>query len=684
MTRVHVPASSITSVRKSLPDGGGPSVHFIPGGINRTPAQLPRPDAPHPLDSAFAMPGAATADERAELPVSSGFDVVRGLKRDDVEALAPFIDEQVRSNDPARARAAIMQAVRDRGVDGPVLRLVQAALLKLLKQTNPVNVVVAARQRQIEDRTVPDKMSKAAPVVPAKRGLTSKQADVVVTAAKKKDTPASKAAAKYHKHLDTEDAAAPHETQARWHETAAQLAKEAAEAEGAGDAKRLKAKHVGHVDAAKKSNENARAEKASLAAEEKSKHAEAFSKHADAGDITHADAANQHTSAAKAHWHAASRYGADDPKTVAHRAAEKKHRTAAAVHNVKATIDDDAPPPPPSRKGASKPTVPVKAKAKDPMQKAEEKKPEPDEDADLEPPDPDVLAEEADKAADAEPKTGGFGKSAAFTSAFDVFVDTMSKAEGDRGGRVIGHTSSGKPVYAPNAGYHAKAAAARANPGEASKDVKDEAEHAHVAAHADFTTKDHADAAKLHDNEEGRHYGKDPHASDAHRQMKLAHTNAMARAMRKAEEHMDPFETLLKSIAPPPMKSPEMEKDKAKAATEQREASGTKTPQQVQAEAAKRDAEPLEKAEDVLAAAAAITGGGDDTKVPASPKIPADPDKTEAAADGDEGTRQQDDMKKSLRGPPPTLYARPPAIVLQPGRHGGLQRPREESVLRRL
>lgn len=58
------------------------------------------------------------------------------------------------------------------------------------------------------------------------------------------------------------------------------------------------------------------------------------------------------------------------------------------------------------------------------------------------------------------------------------FVNDISKAEGDHGGQVIGHTNSGKPVYAEKKYNEYK----------------------------DFSHADHYDAAILHDKESGRKF----------------------------------------------------------------------------------------------------------------------------------------------------------------------------------
>jgi hypothetical protein len=53
---------------------------------------------------------------------------------------------------------------------------------------------------------------------------------------------------------------------------------------------------------------------------------------------------------------------------------------------------------------------------------------------------------------------------------YEPDIEKGSKGEGSRGGKVIGHTKSGKPIY----------------------------DHFDHKSHKDFTKKDHNDAAKLH------------------------------------------------------------------------------------------------------------------------------------------------------------------------------------------
>lgn len=61
--------------------------------------------------------------------------------------------------------------------------------------------------------------------------------------------------------------------------------------------------------------------------------------------------------------------------------------------------------------------------------------------------------------------------------------ENMAKAEGERGGKIIGHTKSGKPIYAGHDEHNGLAA--------------------HHSAHAHFTAEDHDDAAKAHEKRRG-------------------------------------------------------------------------------------------------------------------------------------------------------------------------------------
>jgi len=69
--------------------------------------------------------------------------------------------------------------------------------------------------------------------------------------------------------------------------------------------------------------------------------------------------------------------------------------------------------------------------------------------------------------------------------------------EGSRGGNVIGHTRSGKPVYGPNDSFVSAARSAQSGGTDATDKLKQEIK-AHQQQHADFTKEDHEDAAKMH------------------------------------------------------------------------------------------------------------------------------------------------------------------------------------------
>lgn len=131
-------------------------------------------------------------------------------------------------------------------------------------------------------------------------------------------------------------------------------------------------------------------------------------------------------------------------------------------------------------------------------------------------------------------------------------ADVLQKGtgEGSRGGHVIGHTGSGKPIYAPGADYHAKAkkvADLRAGaPGDQhslwiAKEAKDDAEYAHAGSH-DFTPAEHHEAARVHQKLQGATMGT-PEA-EMHRQMSTAHMNVASDKARgtfqksRAEDEM--------------------------------------------------------------------------------------------------------------------------------------------------
>ena len=103
--------------------------------------------------------------------------------------------------------------------------------------------------------------------------------------------------------------------------------------------------------------------------------------------------------------------------------------------------------------------------------------------------------------------TAPIGKSETSMDAIDLLLGAdpdLRKAEGSRGGHVIGHTNSGKPIYASSGGDHG----------------------AHAASHKDFGPKDHADAAELHRKK--REGSKTKQDWDRHNAMHHAHTSQEA------------------------------------------------------------------------------------------------------------------------------------------------------------
>lgn len=85
-------------------------------------------------------------------------------------------------------------------------------------------------------------------------------------------------------------------------------------------------------------------------------------------------------------------------------------------------------------------------------------------------------------------------------NANEILNDFLMKSEGEgsKGGKVIGHTKGGKPVYAPSEemiAHHRKPLGARSpeDVATAKKHLSD-----HMARHKDFDAKDHAQAAKMH------------------------------------------------------------------------------------------------------------------------------------------------------------------------------------------
>jgi hypothetical protein len=88
----------------------------------------------------------------------------------------------------------------------------------------------------------------------------------------------------------------------------------------------------------------------------------------------------------------------------------------------------------------------------------------------------------------------------------DPFKDFLAKAEGERGGKIIGHSAGGKPIYEPHADAVARM---REHVNLQKKTAKGKlAEHAADHLHRtskDFSPADHADAAKEHKKEASDH-----------------------------------------------------------------------------------------------------------------------------------------------------------------------------------
>lgn len=77
---------------------------------------------------------------------------------------------------------------------------------------------------------------------------------------------------------------------------------------------------------------------------------------------------------------------------------------------------------------------------------------------------------------------------------------TVSKSEGSRGGKILGHTRSGKPIYAHDHEIYS-AIHAKSPDGSISGNTARSPEAA-KKTHPTYTTEDHKDAARLH----GRHF----------------------------------------------------------------------------------------------------------------------------------------------------------------------------------
>jgi hypothetical protein len=86
---------------------------------------------------------------------------------------------------------------------------------------------------------------------------------------------------------------------------------------------------------------------------------------------------------------------------------------------------------------------------------------------------------------------------------------SMAKAgegEGSRGGHIIGHTGSGKPIYAPSAAAsaeyhsHSSSTSTTGNRGWGNASAQERVVATHMGKHAaDFTAQDHADAARAYE-----------------------------------------------------------------------------------------------------------------------------------------------------------------------------------------
>lgn len=93
-------------------------------------------------------------------------------------------------------------------------------------------------------------------------------------------------------------------------------------------------------------------------------------------------------------------------------------------------------------------------------------------------------------------------------SCYDIPTNDLEKSgEGARGGKVIGHTKSGKPIY----------------------------EKSTHKEHGDFTSADHADAAELHKKLEGDEKGE---ASKKKHREEAAYHNSMSAVKNKYTVNM--------------------------------------------------------------------------------------------------------------------------------------------------
>lgn len=89
----------------------------------------------------------------------------------------------------------------------------------------------------------------------------------------------------------------------------------------------------------------------------------------------------------------------------------------------------------------------------------------------------------------------------------------VKESTGPRGGKIIGKTSSGKPVYAPH----------RALVFGKTPEDRHKAASTHLSRHTGFTSKDHEDAAEIHRKESDRYHSKKERGNTVYGKMARAH-----------------------------------------------------------------------------------------------------------------------------------------------------------------
>jgi hypothetical protein len=120
----------------------------------------------------------------------------------------------------------------------------------------------------------------------------------------------------------------------------------------------------------------------------------------------------------------------------------------------------------------------------------------------------------------------------------DVLMKGAKKGAGSRGGKVIGHTRSGKPIYAPS---HQLRAVKRLNrlvrPSmRDEQDALSEASDRQLDQHPGFSVEDHQDAEKLHNQKWEEHMEGNPDLSEAHRLAAETHGEDQGQYYARKEE----------------------------------------------------------------------------------------------------------------------------------------------------